>query len=45
MSSDSKNMPEDYKKVFDKTLLNYYLQMDANGDCTISKNEWMITSF
>lgn len=42
MDLESKNAPEGYRHVLDRTMLDEYLAMDLDGDCQISKNEWII---
>ena len=44
MDLENKKAPEGYRSVYDRTLLDEYLSMDKNGDCLISKNEWMIAN-
>ncbi|MBP3821094.1 hypothetical protein J6G99_05565 [bacterium] len=36
-------IPQGYKKINDKILLENYLNMDLDNNFIISKNEWMIT--
>lgn len=43
MDLDNGNAPEGYRKMYDRTIVDYYLKMDMNSDCIISKNEFIIT--
>lgn len=44
MDLDNKNAPEGFRNIYDRTIKDIYLSMDKNGDCIISKNEWMIAN-
>lgn len=37
------NIPQGYHKPEDNFIIENYFSYDQNGDCNISKNEWMVS--
>ena len=43
ISNNNEEIPQGYHKPDNETIINHYFSFDRNGDCNISKNEWMIS--
>ena len=39
---DNQDIPQGYRKPNENIVIENYFSFDLNGDCNISKNEWMI---